>query len=185
MRLTLTALTASLAATAALAQTPPIKPGLWQLQSARMGAGDQQIDVSAHMKNMPPEARKRMEEIMKQKGIDMGATDGSMKVCLSRESLDQGSWQGTQFGCKTDFKSRTASSWKWHSVCTNPPTESEGEATFPNAESYTVKSQTHMTHQGQKRTTQMTVNAKWLGADCGNLKPMTASTMQAPPKAPR
>jgi hypothetical protein len=173
------------AVSSAIAQSPPIKPGLWQLQSAKLVAGNVPVDISAHLKNMPPEARKRMEEVMKQKGIDMGSGDGSMKVCLSRESLDQGSWQGTQFGCKTDFKTRTASAWAWHSVCTNPPSESDGEAIFASPERYTVKSTSKASFQGQPTEAQMTVNAQWVGADCGTLKPMTASTMQAPATPPK
>lgn len=180
----LTGLALTLAASAQ-AQTPPIKPGLWQLHNSRMSQGGQAMDMGAQMKNMPPEARKRMEEVMKQKGMDLGAGDGTMKICMTKESLDQGNWRGTQHGCTTDFKNRTASSWKWSAVCTNPPSESEGEAVFTSPEAYTVKSKTTVTRGAQKQVMDMTVNAKWLGADCGGLKPMSQDTLGTPPKAPR
>jgi hypothetical protein len=96
-----------------------------------------------------------------------------MKMCLSRESLDQGKWQGEQGNCKTDFTSRTSSAWKWHASCAQPPSVSDGEATFTSAESYTVKNTSTMTLQGKTTLTKMTMHAKWLGADCGDLKPMT------------
>jgi hypothetical protein len=171
-------------ALSAHAQTPPIKPGLWQLQSTRAAQGGQTIDIVAQMKNLPPEARKRMEEVMKQKGMDLGAGDGSMKVCLTKESMDQGGWRGTQHGCTTDIKSRSNTSWTWKAVCTNPPSESEGEALFASPEAYTVKAQTTVMRGAQKHTMDMTVNGKWLGADCGGLKPMSQETLNAPPKAP-
>lgn len=158
------------------AQTaPPIKPGLWQVQSERLVNGQKAPDPSQRMKDMPPEVRARLEAAMKERGVDasMGA-GGAMKICLSRESLDQGQWQGQQQRCKTDFGTRSASSWKWHSVCTEPASETDGEAIFATPESYSVKTSTTMAIKGQTRTSQMTINAKWLGADCGTLKPVTA-----------
>ncbi|MBX3621549.1 MAG: DUF3617 domain-containing protein [Rhizobacter sp.] len=155
------------------AQTaPPIKPGLWQVTSTRLVDGQKAPELGEHLKNLPPEARKRMEANMKLHGVDMSGGPGSMKMCMTRESLDQGRWQGEQTNCKTDFTSRTGSTWKWRSSCTQPPSESEGEASFSGSESYTVKSTTRMTLQGQTRVTNMTMNAKWLGADCGDLKPL-------------
>jgi hypothetical protein len=162
----------------AQAQTaPPIKPGLWQITSDRQIDGQAAPDLGEHLKQMPPEMRKRMEANMKLQGVDMSGGPGSMKICQTRESLDQGRWQGEQGSCKTDFSSRTGNSWKWRSTCTQPPSESDGEASFSNPESYTVKSSTKMTMQGQTRVTKMTMNGKWLGADCGDLKPL------APPQA--
>ena len=40
------------------------------------------------------QVRKRMEAGMKERGIDMSGGPGQMKMCLSRESLDSGQWQG-------------------------------------------------------------------------------------------
>jgi len=162
----------------AQAQTaPPIKPGLWQITSDRQTDGQPAPDLGEHLKQMPPEMRKRMEANMKQQGVDMSGGPGSMKICQTRESLDQGRWQGEQGNCKTDFTSRTGSTWKWRSTCSQPPSQTEGEASFSNPESYTVKSSTTMTMQGKAQVTKMTMNGKWLGADCGGLKPI------APPQA--
>ncbi len=172
-----------LASGVASAQTaPPLNPGLWELKNASVVDGNQPVDVSAHLKSLPPEARKQMEAAMREKGIDMGAGDGSLKVCMSRESLDQGGWQGTQAGCKTEFTSRTASSWKWRATCMQPPSETVGEALFANPESYTVKTTSKATVDGTPRTVQASINARWLGDNCGGLKPMTPSSAQAPAK---
>lgn len=165
-------LIAGCAAVAHAQTAPPIKPGLWQVSSERMVDGQKAPDLGEHMKNMPPEMRKRMEANMKQHGVDMSGGPGNMKMCMTRESMDEGRWRSEDSGCKTDFTSRTATSWKWHSTCTQPPSETDGEASFASAERYTVKANTTMTMQGQKRTSQMTMNAKWLGADCGDLKPI-------------
>lgn len=163
---------APLAALAQTSTTPPIKAGLWEVNSQRDVDGQKASDPSDAMKNMPPEARKQFETTMRQKGMDIRADGGPVKICLSRETLDQGTWQGRGGGCKTDFTSRTAASWKWRSECTQPPSTGVGEAVFTSPEAYTVKSTMTSKIQGRAQTTRTTVNAKWLGADCGSLPPV-------------
>ena len=161
----------------AQAQTaPPIKPGLWQVQSQREvdGQRTQMPDMSEHLKNMPPEQRKQIEAMMKQRGVDMsGGSMNDMKICLSKDSVDPGQWERNQGSCKTDYISRSSSTWKWHTSCREPVSETDGEAHFTGSDSYTVKTATTMTVQGQPRTSRMTLNSKWLGSDCGDLKPVT------------
>lgn len=171
-------LIAACAAVAHAQTAPPIKPGLWQVQSERSIDGQKAPDLGEHMKNMPPEMRKRMEANMKQRGIDMSGGPGQMKMCQTRESLERGQWQGEATNCKTDFSSRTGSSWKWRSVC--PESVSEGEATFTSADSYTVKTVTNTTRQGKATRMDMTLKAKFLGADCGDLKPVNLPPVQKP-----
>jgi hypothetical protein len=150
---------------------PPIKPGLWEVQSERLVNGQPMPDMAQRMKDMPPEARARMEAAMKARA---GPT-GGLKICHTKESLDQGRWQEAQTRCKTDVGSRSGSVWKWHSSCAGPtPSETDGEVTFISPESYAVKTSTTMTMKGQPRTSQMTMTAKWLGSECGAVKPMTA-----------
>jgi Protein of unknown function (DUF3617) len=164
------------AALAAQAQNaPPIKPGLWQVQSEREVNGQKAPDPIEQMKNLPPEARKQMEAMMKQRGVDMGQGGGQQKVCHTRESLDQGRWKGDGERCKTDITSRSATAWKWRSVCTQPEFEMDGEALFTNLENYTVKTLMNSQRQGKPQTMRMTVTAKWVGPDCGDLKPMQAA----------
>jgi hypothetical protein len=151
--------------------TPPIKPGLWQVQSERELNGQKAPDPMERMKNLPPEARKQMEAMMKKRGMDV-SEGGGQKVCHTRESLDQGRWKGDSERCKTDVTSRSASAWKWRSVCTQPEFEMDGEAQFANPENYTVKTLMSSQRDGKPQTMRMTVTARWIGADCGDLKPM-------------
>ena len=146
------------ASPAPLAQTvPPIKPGLWELISQREADGQKAADPSEEVKRMPPEARKQFEAAMRQKGMDIGG-GGPVKMCMSREVLDQGQWQGRQGGCKTEFTSRTATSWKWRTQCAKPQASGEGEAAFASPEAYTVKSTMKSTVDGHTRTTHTTVS---------------------------
>jgi hypothetical protein len=157
----------------AQAQTaPPIKPGLWQVRSEREVDGQkvQMPDMSERFKDMPPETRKQMEAMMKQRGIDIGG-GGDMRICLSKDSLDPGQWQRNQGTCKTDYGTRSSSVWTWHTSCQEPASEGDGEARFTGPESYTVKLVTTMTVRGETRTTRMTLNSKWLSPECGDVKP--------------
>lgn len=172
-------LVAACAAVAHAQTAPPIKPGLWQVQSERTLDGQKAPDMSQQMANMPPEARKQMEAMMKQRGMDISGGVNNMKMCMTREQLDEGRWRSDESNCKTDFITRTSSQWKWRSVCTQPPSESEGEANIASPERYTVKVSTVSKRKGEPHTSQMTMNAKWLGADCGDVKPFAP-----PPKQP-
>jgi Protein of unknown function (DUF3617) len=175
-RIRLMSLIAALGATAAFtaqAQTaPPIKPGLWQVQSEREINGQKAPDPMEQFKNLPPEARKQMEAMMKQRGVDMSQTGGLQKICHTRESLDKGRWKDDSERCKADITSRSAAAWKWRAVCTQPDAEMDGEAVFTSPENYTVK--TLMTSQrgGKPQTMRMTMTARWVAADCGTLKPI-------------
>jgi len=166
----------------AQAQTaPPIKPGLWQVRSEREVDGQkvQMPNMSERFKNMPPEARKQMEAMMKERGVDMGG-GGDVRICLSKESVDPEQWQRQQGTCKTDYGSRSSRLWKWHTTCQEPASQTDGEARFTGPESYTVKTATTMTVQGETRTTRMTLDTKWLGPDCGDLKPVTPQSVPQP-----
>ena len=133
--------------------------------------------MNDHMKDMTPEQRKQFEEMMKLRGVDPNATD-TVRLCYSQKMVDRGAWTD-QGGCKTDFTNRSATSWKWHSVCSELGYEGEGEATFSDADNFTVKSSGVSTAGGKTIKVNSTRTGKWLSADCGGVKPMDAITTDA------
>lgn len=69
---------------------------------------------------------------------------------------------------------RGGSTWKWHTTCREPASETDGEATFTGSENYTIKiTTTRMGATGQPRIMRLTMNSKWLGADRGAVKPVS------------
>ena len=156
----------------AQAQTAlPIKPGLWQVHSEREVNGQKAPDMSERLKAMSPERRQQFEAMMKQQGVEVGANGVMRKVCLSREMVDRGRWPDQETDCKTDFSSRSGSHWKWHSSCPKSGYEGDGEAIFSGPENYVVKSSSVTKTGGQTRTSAMTITAKWVASDCGDVKP--------------
>jgi hypothetical protein len=161
-------------ALAAQAQTaPPIKPGLWQIQSEREVNGQKAPDASDRLKNMSPEKRAQIEAMMKKNGIATGA-GGQRQVCYTRELLEKSPWADQETGCKVTFSTQNSTSWKWHTSCAQYSLEADGEAVFPDRENYVVKS-TSVSKIGDKvRNSSTTMTGKWLSSDCGDLKPLDA-----------
>ena len=163
------ALAAALLPAWTLAQTPPIKSGLWEVQSEGSAGGQKASSPADRLQGLSPAARAQVEAMMKQKGVALGAA-GTSRICFTKDSMDPARW-GNAANCKTDYGARNSSSWKWHSVCTQPEMTIDGEAVFASPESYRVDSTTTRKVGGETRTSQRSVQARWLGADCGDLKP--------------
>jgi hypothetical protein len=138
-------------------------------------AGPEQAALS----RLSPEARAQMADAMKARGLSMPDANGATKVCLTKEMFESGRWQqmASESGCKTDYSTLSGTTWKWHSSCAALKSESDGEAVFNNAVSYRTKVTTTSTVMGKTKTSTRVVQAKWLGADCGDIKPF------APPAA--
>ena len=127
--------------------------------------------MNERLKSMSPEKRKQVEDMMKQRGYTPGG-GGMTKICYSQKMVEGGAW-ANQNSCKTEYSKRTATAWKWHSSCPELGYEGDGEAT-PDANNFTVKSTGVSTISGKTRTSSTTRTGKWLGTDCGDLKPMEA-----------
>ncbi len=166
-------LAAAFVTTLAAAQTPPIKPGLWEVQSEREVDGKKAATPADRMKNLPPETRARMEALMRQRGVAMGDR-GATRICLTKESLASGKMQAEAAGCKTDYVTRTRSVWKFHSSCPAMKVESDGEMVFSGSESYTMTVASTLSSSTPPRVSKTTMNGRWMGAACGVLQPLSA-----------
>ena len=126
----------------AWAQTPPIKPGLWEVKSDGSVDGRKTAQPAGRLQGLSPSLRAQFEAAMKEKGVAMGP-GGVNRMCFARESMDPARW-GEAMSCKTEYGARSHSSWKWQSVCTQPERTIDGEATFANPESYRIHTTTTM-----------------------------------------
>ena len=160
---------------------PPVKPGLWQVKMTSLDANGKELPSpqAAAMARMTPEAKARLAEAMKARGVMMPDDSGATKVCLSKETFESGDWQqiAEQSGCTTNYSSTTGSTWKWHTSCSGLKSESDGEIVVTNSENYRTKLTTTATVVGQQRTTTRVLQGNWLGADCGTIKPVTARSL--------
>ena len=156
---------------------PPVKPGLWEVRTSALDADGREMvpPEQAAMSRLSPEAKARVAEAMKARGVSMPDANGATRACLTKEMFESGRWQqmASEAGCTTNYSTLSGTTWKWHSSCTALKSESDGEMVFNGAESYRTKMTTTATVLGKTNTSTRIVQGKWLGADCGDIKPLT------------
>ncbi|QPF73537.1 DUF3617 domain-containing protein [Roseateles sp. DAIF2] len=158
-----------------------MKPGLWEIRQQPQQLDPQRqkqmAEAQQRMAAMPPEQRQAMEQMMASRGISLDMSGGggggmAVKICISPEQaarnqppmLDKGK-------CQHDSQ-RSGNTINTRFRCTDPAAEGDSEVTLrANGEGFS--SRTRITHQrgGKAETTQVSGDARWLGADCGGLKP--------------
>lgn len=73
----------------ALASALDIQPGLWEISSNNMQVGGQAVpgmeQMLEQMKNLPPEQRQMMEQMLAQQGVQLG--DKGVRICMSAEQI--------------------------------------------------------------------------------------------------
>ncbi len=172
---------AVLTASAMGAGAQTLKPGLWQVTNKMQTSGAPAVDMSQiqqQMANMPPEQRKMMEEMMAKQGVKIGpAAPGggmSVQICMTREMVERNELPAQQGDCRTTRQSRSGNTLKFAMACTQPPSTSEGQLTYLSPEAYTMKMVIDSRATGKPEKVTMDGAGKWLGPDCGNVKPMAA-----------
>jgi len=170
---------AAFAALCLPAAAQQLKPGLWEVTN-KMGGNPQMEQAMAQMQqqmaSMPPAQRKQMEEAMARQGVQMGGAGAggvSARICMTKEMVDQGPVPMQQHGdCKVTTQQRTGNTYKMAYSCANPPSSGEGEYTFMGPEAYKGKMTVVSSPRGKPETMTMEGSGKWLGADCGAIKPI-------------
>ena len=174
----------ALAAAAALAVLPAaaqsLKPGLWEVTNRMQGGSGQMQDAMAQMQkqmtSMPPEQRKMMEELMDRSGVKMGAAGPaggmSVQICMTPEMAQKNEVPVQQGDCKTTAQARSGNTMKMAFACTNPPSSGEGQVTFNGPEGYTSRMNISTQVNGKTEKVSMEGSGKWLGADCGKVRPL-------------
>ena len=159
---------------AANAQT--IKPGLWEASSKMLGGLGNQMDaIQDEMAKMPPEQRKMMQDMMAKKGATLGgAGPGSMsrKICLTQEMIARNEMHRTEGDCATTTSPRVGNTMKFAFTCAKSPSSGEGQITYVSSEAYTIKMSVSSAIKARGEKIDMEQSGKWLGADCGNVKPI-------------
>lgn len=164
---------------AAIAQAQTLKPGLWEIDNKTQSSSGQMEQAMAQaqqaMASMPPEQRKRMEEMMARQGVSVGSggLGRSARICMSKEMVESSQLPAQEKGdCKTTYSSRVGNTMKMAFSCTQPPASGEGQITFVSPESYRMQMVSTTTLQGKPEKMTMDSTGKWLSADCGTLKPI-------------
>lgn len=161
----------------ASAQTPLAnrEPGLWELKlvdGTRLAA--MALSLEQTLKGLPENRRRQMQQLMGGSDITLPTV---IRQCLTPEMArsdikPQLAEHGIECS-QLDWK-ETGNSGQFAFVCTNPQGTWSGQGTVSNAtaRSFTSDMSVHGAYKGQQLAFDMTHEAKWLGADCKDVKPI-------------
>jgi len=165
----------------AFAQAPAInvKPGLWEMVSDRSSKGLPQTQAMPQLPpdmlaQLPPEQSKRIENVMKAARVQQGGRKVKQS-CVTREQLARGLAFGSENrpNCKRTVNTQSATRWELTEICSDrrgqQTIHARYEAPTPKVISGTVD--ITMDGGGRKMSMKQTMRGRWLGPDCGNVKP--------------
>ncbi|MFD2365917.1 DUF3617 domain-containing protein [Pseudoduganella sp. GCM10020061] len=170
-----------MAATAATCSAQTMKPGLWDVNTTMKSPdGEMQkamTDMQAAMAAMPPDQRKAMEDMMAKQGVKIGAGSGgalNTKVCMSKEMVERNVLPVNNRGnCSEKRGPLVNGRMKASFTCTNPPSSGDAEFAFSGDSAFTMKMNTTSTVAGKTEKMAMESSGRWLGADCGSIRPLS------------
>ena len=171
-----------LAPTAAIAANTPlnVKSGMWEETRQTESSGVPPIPQSV-LDTMPPEQRAKMEAMMKARAAGPHLTSKVVRTCMTKEELNRpfmpddikecthrvinsnGSIMEIEAQCMQDGVVKATMSMRFEA---SSPERVTGISTF--------KSMSPTQGDGRSMTLTTRINARWLGADCGEVKPFSA-----------
>jgi Protein of unknown function (DUF3617) len=158
-----------------------MKAGLWEHKfdiKSKDGQAEKALgQMQKHLAEMPPEQRKKIEDMMASKGIQMGSNASTVKICLSKEQAqDFKIPQSQNDDCKQEVIHKSDKSIKMKFVCldknSKPQTTGEAEITLKDSTHYVGAGVINTTRMDKKETMTINQSGKWLSADCGDIKPI-------------
>ena len=171
--------TAALALCGAMAAAQTQAPGLWE-HTVDLKSADGEVEMAVTLMRqqlaaMSPEQRAQMETMLARRGVSLGATGTVMKACVTADEAAQPAAPKLGANCTQQIVSRSGATLKLTFACSRPqPLRGEGEVTFDGERSYTGHAAVTMPFLGKPRQMTMTLGGRWLGADCGNVRPLPA-----------
>jgi hypothetical protein len=163
----------------------PIKPGLWEtsskMQTANGEVGAALAAFQQQMANMTPEQRKSLEGLIAKNGggftLPTVGADGAVvtKVCLTREMIEKSQLptQPNQHGCTHKSSPVSGGVMTATFSCTNPPAKGQARFVLASETAYTMTMTSSATINGKTENMKVEGSGKWLGADCGAVKPVS------------
>ena len=173
-----TAVSCMLLAASLPAHAEGMKAGLWEYRGTLSSASGEMeaamAEARAAMASMPPEQRRMMEQMMAARGMEMsmGADNTQvMRMCVTEKEAEKFDIQSDP-ECQQDILERSGNRIKIRFSC-GGESQSKGEAdiTFSDGRSFSGTVTVHTVEDGQRETMTLQQEGRWLGADCGKLKP--------------
>jgi hypothetical protein len=169
---------AVLLALSSVAGAQSLKPGLWEVTQTTQTAGGEMDKAMAgtqkEVANMPTDQRKMMQDMMDRQAMQRGEGGGMrVRMCMTQDMIDRNELAPQRRNdCTTSVQPRSGNTTKMSFSCTNPHSSGEGQMTFTSPEAYSMKMMVNTKVDGQMQQVSMDSSGKWLGSDCGNIRPI-------------
>lgn len=153
-----------------------IKPGIWEVSnniadpsgnvSTAMGMLQRQLET------MAPEQRLRVEQMMAQNGVQLNPSGGVLaKVCVTPEMAKNNDVPVSQNGnCSQSHSPMKSGRMSFTFNCPGAQTSGSGELRLVSDTNYVMTA--NILRGGSPAPITVDSNARWLGADCGTVKPL-------------
>ena len=165
-----TALALALACTAQAAHAlDNLRPGLWEFRSTRLsvaGLPDMSAQMGMlqqHMKALPADTRRMLEQQMQQRGVSLGA-DGSVRSCITPEQARQDNiFAGKVEGnCTLTDVVKAGDTVTGTLRCTGPEATGNFKARIASPEHFT----TRVSMRSSRGDLDVETEGRWLAAHC-------------------
>ena len=169
----------ALPSSAALAQQPHIRPGLWEetvnvkSDNAQMNAAMEQM--KQRMAAMTPEQRAAMEKAMAGRGgVGMGGSGNAMRVCVTKEQIARGFRPEEKGHCSRSNVSTSGNVTKFDFACQSERGGITGHGVYTELSdsAFTVSTAADMTSPKMTMHIQNDMTGKFISSDCGDVKPI-------------
>jgi hypothetical protein len=170
----------------ARAQSSPMKPGLWETQASSTSQMQMPPEVEAKIAAMPAAQQAQMRSMMGGMGGGGTPVSTTRQVCIAPQttvdSMLNRAQQSQGMSCTVSNKTQTATGVSFDINCTGQTGSGKGHTDVRLVDDDHVSSTSHMTvtasSQGHtmNTTVDVTTTAKFVSADCGDVKPFTPPT---------
>lgn len=147
-----------------------IKPGLWEIQHKAVVDGQELPDMNEMLAQVPPEMRGQVEAMMAKNGA--GTTGKGVTTCITAEQIAKQEYGGDpKSKCKVSDVKHEGNTTHMKMQCSEPKGQGETSITHLSPESWISTTKMTIEESGSSHTVNSDSTAKWLGADCGAVKP--------------
>lgn len=157
------------------------KTGLWEttstMEMSGMPAMPQMPAIpEEQLSKMTPQQRAQIEAMIKSRMGGIGAPrTTTSKTCMTADSMKQALNMSKQENCTQKVISSSSSMQNIHVECTQGKMNMTGDMMVERVDSEHAKGNVMMKATGeQNMTMKMSFTSKWLGSDCGDVKPLGA-----------
>lgn len=167
------------------AQAQKIRPGLWE-NTVSMKSSDGRMEAAMaqmqeQLARMPPEQRAQVEAMMARQGVGLGAgKPNTVRSCITPEMAARDQFDTGDGRCRSTGHTRSGNVVRFKFMCQadqqGASGDGEGEFTLVSETENRGKMRINATRQGQTMRMEMDTTSRWLGADCGALKPAGGAT---------